>query len=150
MSCPACGADRYSASAVFCTRCGANMDAVAASATTSRYPNTSHDVAAPQKNPGLAAVLSFFWPGLGQIYNGTIGKGLMMMAAYALCGLVPALAAMAMVRDGRQPGFASIVPLAVVAAVAAVWLWFGGIVGAYRTAQRINEECGWKSSRGQA
>lgn len=31
------------------------------------------------KNPGLAAVLSFFWAGLGQIYNGQIGKGLALM-----------------------------------------------------------------------
>lgn len=28
------------------------------------------------KNPGTAAVLSFFLPGLGQIYNGTILRGL--------------------------------------------------------------------------
>jgi TM2 domain-containing membrane protein YozV len=27
------------------------------------------------KNPGLAAVLSFFISGLGQIYNGQIAKG---------------------------------------------------------------------------
>lgn len=27
------------------------------------------------KNPGLAAVLSFFFMGLGQIYNGQIAKG---------------------------------------------------------------------------
>lgn len=29
------------------------------------------------KNPGIAAVLSFLIPGLGQIYNGKFGKGLM-------------------------------------------------------------------------
>ena len=28
----------------------------------------------PQKNPGLAAVASFFFAGLGQIYNGEITK----------------------------------------------------------------------------
>ena len=31
------------------------------------------------KNPGLAAVLSFFFAGLGQIYNGQLGKGLILM-----------------------------------------------------------------------
>jgi TM2 domain-containing membrane protein YozV len=30
----------------------------------------------PQKNPGVGAVLSFFWAGLGQIYNGQFGKGI--------------------------------------------------------------------------
>jgi len=38
----------------------------------------SHDLA---KNPGTAAVLSFFYVGLGQIYNGQIGKGILMMLA---------------------------------------------------------------------
>lgn len=28
------------------------------------------------KNPGLAAILSFFIPGLGQIYNGKILRGI--------------------------------------------------------------------------
>jgi len=31
------------------------------------------------KNSGAAAVMSFLVPGLGQIYNGDIGKGLMMI-----------------------------------------------------------------------
>jgi len=34
----------------------------------------------PQKNPGLAAVASFFFAGLGQIYNGEITKGFLLMA----------------------------------------------------------------------
>jgi TM2 domain-containing membrane protein YozV len=31
------------------------------------------------KNPGLAAVASFFFSGLGQIYNGEIKKGLLLI-----------------------------------------------------------------------
>ena len=33
----------------------------------------------PPKNPGVAAVLSFFVPGLGQIYNGQIGMGIVLL-----------------------------------------------------------------------
>ena len=33
----------------------------------------------PFKNPGVAAVLSFFLPGLGQIYNGQILWGIIVM-----------------------------------------------------------------------
>lgn len=40
------------------------------------------------KNPGLAAVLSFFWMGLGQIYNGQIAKGIAFIVAYALSWLL--------------------------------------------------------------
>src|SRR5665647_1415963 len=32
-----------------------------------------------RKNPGVAAVLSFFWAGLGQIYNGQLAKGIGFM-----------------------------------------------------------------------
>ncbi|RXA16957.1 hypothetical protein EQO05_13145 [Methanosarcina sp. MSH10X1] len=31
------------------------------------------------KNPGLAAVASFFFSGLGQIYNGEIVKGMLLI-----------------------------------------------------------------------
>ena len=51
------------------------------------------------KNPGLAAVLSFFFAGLGQIYNGQMAKGLILMAIdilnffllFILIGFVTAL-----------------------------------------------------------
>ena len=31
------------------------------------------------RNPGIAAVLSFFWTGVGQIYNGEIVKGIILI-----------------------------------------------------------------------
>jgi TM2 domain-containing membrane protein YozV len=40
------------------------------------------------KNPGLAAVLSFFWMGLGQIYNGQIAKGIAFMVFYGISWLL--------------------------------------------------------------
>lgn len=36
------------------------------------------------KNPGAAAVLSFFVPGLGQIYNGNFGSGLFHLLTHAI------------------------------------------------------------------
>ena len=35
-------------------------------------------------NPGTSAILSFFWTGLGQIYNGEIGKGILFMIIQAV------------------------------------------------------------------
>jgi TM2 domain-containing membrane protein YozV len=35
-----------------------------------------------RKEPGLALFLSFFFPGLGQFYNGDIGKGIALMFAF--------------------------------------------------------------------
>ena len=34
------------------------------------------------KSPGLALLGSFFFPGLGQLINGQVGKGIAMFAAY--------------------------------------------------------------------
>ena len=75
----------------------------------------------PLKSPGLAAVLSFFVPGLGQIYNGEIGKGIAFVFLYILCwALVSLLIG---------------IPLLLV-------LWIFAITDAYKTAERINAKRG--------
>jgi TM2 domain-containing membrane protein YozV len=71
----------------------------------------------PMKSPGVAAVLSFFWCGLGQIYNGEIGKGVLMLVLYAI----------------------SVVLLFVlIGFLTTPVLWIWGMVDAYKTAERIN------------
>jgi len=73
------------------------------------------------KNPGVAAVLSPFITGLGQIYNGQIAKGVLfiiiqainILLMYVLIGFV------------TGPIF---------------WIW--GMVDAYRTAEKINKKTG--------
>lgn len=71
------------------------------------------------KNPGIAVVLSFFWTGLGQIYNGQIMKGLIMMGVQYLI----------------------FVPLMwlVVGLVLAPILWLWSMYDAYRVAERYNQ-----------
>ncbi len=78
----------------------------------------------PQKNPGVAAVLSFFFMGLGQIYNGQIGKGLIFMILYAI-----SVALM----------------LVFVGFVTTPILWIWGILDANKSAKKINEEMTTKS-----
>jgi len=69
------------------------------------------------KNPGLAAVFSFLICGLGQIYNGQILKGLILMACYAVSWWMTIL-------------------LVGWAFVPVLWIW--GIYDAYRNAEKIN------------
>ncbi|NMC13584.1 MAG: hypothetical protein GYA34_11975 [Chloroflexi bacterium] len=71
-----------------------------------------------QKDPGIAAVLSFFVTGLGQIYNGQIAKGLIFMLIQA----INVLLIFALV------GFIT-VPL----------FWIFGIWDAYRVAKATHE-----------
>ncbi|MCM3716450.1 hypothetical protein M3202_20605 [Alkalihalobacillus oceani] len=69
------------------------------------------------KNAGIAAVLSFFITGLGQIYNGQIFKGLFFIVIYAVSWLLMYVLI----------GFIT-TPI--------IWIW--GMVDAYRAANRIN------------
>jgi TM2 domain-containing membrane protein YozV len=73
------------------------------------------------KSAGLAAVLSFFISGLGQIYNGRILKGLVIIVVQIING------ALTTVLIGW-------IPLAI------VWVW--AIIDAYREAERINARQG--------
>lgn len=70
-----------------------------------------------KKNEGLAAILSFLFLGLGQIYNGQIGKGIL----FIILGVVFVL--MFLVLIG--------IPLYVI-------FWVYNIYDAYNTAKQIN------------
>lgn len=70
------------------------------------------------KDPGIAAILSFFIVGLGQIYNGEIGKGIVLIILYGLAWVLSFLLIG--------------IPMLLI-------LWFYGIVNAYNTAKEINE-----------
>lgn len=71
----------------------------------------------PSKNPGLAAVLSFFFAGLGQIYNGQITKGI----AFVVIQIINAFLMLVLIGFLTFPAF---------------WIW--GMIDAYRTAERLN------------
>jgi TM2 domain-containing membrane protein YozV len=70
------------------------------------------------KNPAIATVLSFFFAGLGQIYNGEIGKGVLFIVLYGISFLLMFIVI----------GF-STTPI--------LWIW--GMVDANNSAKRINE-----------
>lgn len=70
-----------------------------------------------KKNPGVAAIFSVIWPGLGQIFNGQTGKGILfillqMINFFLLFFIIGAI---------TIPGF-----------------WVYGIYDAYLTAEKIN------------
>jgi TM2 domain-containing membrane protein YozV len=73
------------------------------------------------KSAGLAAVLSFFISGLGQIYNGQILKGLVIIVVQIINGALTTI-------------LIGWIPLAI------VWVW--AIIDAYREAERINARRG--------
>jgi zinc ribbon protein len=97
--CTKCGS-QVTDDAAFCQTCGAGRRGITAPAivagSAARTSPVRQGVVMPpalpprailmvsQKSSGLAAVMSFFWSGLGQIYTGQIGKGILMMILYPI------------------------------------------------------------------
>lgn len=75
------------------------------------------------KNPTIATLLSFFFAGLGQIYNGQIGKGVIFIISYAISALLCYIII----------GFIT-TPI--------IWIW--GMVDANKSAKKINEKLAQK------
>jgi TM2 domain-containing membrane protein YozV len=120
MFCSGCGR-QMDAAQQFCPGCGLKNPAlqsagIVASAGTGVAPAQQIIVVA-EKSPGLAAVLSFFWAGLGQIYNGEISKGIVLMVAYVISCLMMWV---------------------IVGLITTPILWIYGMVDAYRTAEKFN------------
>jgi TM2 domain-containing membrane protein YozV len=69
------------------------------------------------KSPGIAAVLSFLFTGLGQIYNGQIEKGIM----FVIIGIICIFTVVVLIGFILYPAF-----------------WIYNIYDAYRSAKLIN------------
>ncbi|MDR7419598.1 MAG: hypothetical protein QN178_11895 [Armatimonadota bacterium] len=76
---------------------------------------------ARKKEPWLAALLSFILPGMGHLYAGAVGTGIVLLALY---------------------GFAWLMTLSIIGAIIGVPLLFavaiGALVGSYNAAQAAN------------
>lgn len=82
------------------------------------------------KNPGVASILSFFIPGLGQIYNGDIILGV----AFVIIEILSLSVSIVLLRSEKQimPALAFI--------VLCIILWIYGIYNAHKTAEKINSK----------
>ncbi len=107
----------------FCVNCGAEIDAKAeicpkCGVRVAQPPApTSQPAGVQKKNEGIAAVASFLFVGLGQIYNGQIGKGIL----FFILGIVFVLLSFVLIG----------IPLYII-------LWIYNIYDAYNTARQIN------------
>ena len=70
------------------------------------------------KNPGAAAILSFFFIGLGQAYNGEIAKAVVFLILYAI---------------------SIFLTFFLIGFVTTPILWIWSMVDAYRSSQKINQ-----------
>jgi len=107
--CPECGKELQNPNAVVCPSCGEALGKAAVSQSGGAGPK--------QKEEFLAVALSFFVPGLGQLYNGQVGKGV----AYFIIAIV----------------FLCMTLIVIGALLYLIW-WLVSMVDAYTTAGKIN------------
>ncbi len=101
----------------YCFNCASEIDSLAEICPKCgvRQPSprrTEH------KSPGIAAVLAFLIPGLGHIYCGKIGKGILFLVLAIISGVL------IIILIG--------IPIYIV-------VWVINIIDAHKTAKRINE-----------
>ena len=86
MYCQNCGS-QLPDSAKFCDRCGAKVG----TDTERSNSNIEYNMASimvNKKSEALALILSLLIPGLGQMYNGQVSKGAMMIVAAIVCAVL--------------------------------------------------------------
>ncbi|MBU4223165.1 MAG: zinc-ribbon domain-containing protein [Euryarchaeota archaeon] len=117
--CSSCGKE-IAEGIKFCPSCGKAAVSEASSPVQIQTVQTQIQI----KNPGIAALLSFFISGAGQIYNGQLGNGIGVLL------LVLALYFIGISTIDIGIGFL----LLLIATI--LWIW--AIYDAYTTAQKIN------------
>jgi TM2 domain-containing membrane protein YozV len=108
--CINCG-EEIDTRAEICPKCGVRVAPPPASV------QPPQPVITERKNEGIAAVLSFIFVGLGQIYNGQIGKGIMFIIVGVVC---------------------VVLMLVLIGFLLYFVLWVYNIYDAYNTAKKIN------------
>lgn len=111
--CSSCG-NQIDVRAEICPKCGVRQIQ-----NQAPPPLVQPIIVANRKSEGLAAVLSFIIPGLGQIYNGEIGKGIAIIIGSVILWMF----------------FWLLIPLLI---LLIIYIW--SIYDAYKTAQNINQQ----------
>jgi TM2 domain-containing membrane protein YozV len=93
-------------------------------------PETSTKTPIEKKNPIIAAIASFFIPGLGQIYNQDVRKGIV----FIIIAIIFASTWLFLTTQHHMIG-----PI-LVAGGAYVLLWIGSMYDAYKTAKEFNSQ----------
>ena len=135
MYCPNCGREIPDGSK-FCPYCGAKLSLTGESEETQIQSVLSEEeqkrsfkeelpkakaqqyVRVGAKNPGVAAVLSALWVGIGQIYNGQIGKGILFIILY---------------------GISLLLIFVFIGWITTPIIWLIGVIDAYKTANNMNK-----------
>ena len=118
--CPKCGQKldpqaQMSRKLTYCRNCGSQIDAEAEICPKCGVRQKNPPV--ENKNPLFALILSFIFPGLGQIYNGQNHKGILLIVSYIVSFILWVI---------------------LIGMILTLLVWLYGLYDAYTTAEHIN------------
>ena len=142
MVCPNCGKTVTDDTMVFCPACGFSFT----QQPNQSYPSNQYGPqpygyrAAPQKSAGIAFILSFIIPGVGQMYVGKIKRGIAYLVTYVVLSIISSLITMRLDYNDIQAVKDLIVsPLFIGIILVSLGFWAFNIYDAYRLAKKYNE-----------
>ncbi|WP_400153802.1 zinc-ribbon domain-containing protein [Candidatus Methanomassiliicoccus intestinalis] len=134
MYCMKCGSEIPDGSE-FCSKCGNPVSPSASQNNTYANPQPyAYQYQRPLKSAGLAAVLSFLFTGLGQVYVGKIARGI----GFIVCGVVIALVMMSMITIFIS-SYGAVWIIAVIASIVCIAIWIFNVIDAYKLANEYND-----------
>jgi TM2 domain-containing membrane protein YozV len=129
-----------------CSKCGSRVDSGTIFIQQQRgVPESSIIYNIPAKNAGHAAVFSFFIAGLGQMYAGKIGRGLLIMFGYvALALLSGGIFTVSFLDNGTLndinfSDYSGRIILLIICAIGMIALWVWNLFDAYKLANQYND-----------
>ena len=138
MYCPNCGTETAPDSE-FCQKCGTNLNDGTKQACA--QPNITY--ALPLKSTGIAAVLSFLFAGLGQVYVGKIARGIIFVCIGTCAGILSSiliLSGIAIDANGEFNGFImAYIAAGIIILVAYLAFWIWQIFDAHKLANQYND-----------
>ena len=121
--------------AQFCDRCGA---ALSGGQQPYGQPTTfSYTYYPERKDPLIAVILSILLPGVGQMYVGRVGRGLMILITLSLLSLAPAQFLFTIVSFSS---FGLFWTMGIVLTIVSLVLYIWQILDAYRLAEDRNRQ----------
>ena len=114
---------------VFCDKCGNKVG-------ERGMGNHSHVVHVREKSKGIAAVLSFIWSGLGQMYVGKVGRGLALMFIHFVTVIIGPFVVLA---GGLFGGPGGLLGGGLLILILPITLWAWNIFDAYNQAKKHND-----------
>ena len=146
MVCPNCGKTVPDDSMQFCPACGFsfNQQPNQSYAQSPYGPQPYGYQAPPHKSPGIAVLLSFFIPGLGQLYVSKLKRGISLIVTVIVLSVVSSVVTSVVAKslDFNDPNSVNNLvtnPAFIAITLVSLGLWLFGMYDAYRMAKKYNE-----------